>query len=140
MAPGAQLQEQSVFVSQGPPQEPHKQPVQPSMPPPSLQMGMMNGSKMHISGAKGQLPPNFGPAALFNHFSSMFENNQVGNNQVWGPRHLPTCTPPEQPYNGPPAYIAAIGQMEGAMPPSDGSKAPGYRCTSQRIISSPIGE
>ncbi|XP_062867812.1 ankyrin repeat and KH domain-containing protein 1 isoform X2 [Trichomycterus rosablanca] len=152
MAPGAPLQEQqSVFVPPGPPQEPHKQqqPAQPSlapanMPPTSLQMsstmGMMNGSKMHIHSGKGQMPPNFGPAALFNHFSSIFESNQVGNNQVWGGScHLSTCNPPEQPYNGPPAYISGMGQIESAMPPPDGSKAPGYRCTSQRIVSSPIG-
>ncbi|XP_076836870.1 ankyrin repeat and KH domain-containing protein 1 isoform X2 [Brachyhypopomus gauderio] len=151
MAPGATMQEQQpVFVPQGVTQEPHKQQqaAQPglaaaNMPPPSMQMpstmGMMNGSQMHLHGGKAQLPPNFGPAALFNHFSSIFDSNQVSNNQVWGACHLPTRTPPEQPYSAPPAYMGGMGQMENTMAPPDGSKAPGYRCTSQRIVSSPIG-
>uniref|UniRef100_A0A8C8FXV6 K Homology domain-containing protein n=1 Tax=Oncorhynchus tshawytscha TaxID=74940 RepID=A0A8C8FXV6_ONCTS len=97
-------------------------------------MGMMNGSQMHSHGGKTQqLPPNYGPNALFNHFSSMFDSNQVGNNQVWGACHLPARTPPEQPYMG------GMGQMEKVMPAPDGSKAPGYRCNSQRIVTSPIG-
>ncbi|KAJ8408895.1 hypothetical protein AAFF_G00247130 [Aldrovandia affinis] len=150
LAPGGALQEQpSVFVPSGGPQDPLKQQQQQQqqqqgMPTPSLQMssamGIMNGSQMHIhGGAKAQLPPNFGPAALFNHFSSMFDSNQVGNNQVWGACHLPTRTPPEQAYSAPPPYMGGMGQMEGVMPPPDGSKAPGYRCASQRIVSSPIG-
>lgn len=154
MAPGTLQEQQSVFVPPGAPQEPLKQqqqqpPSQPNMaptgmPPPSLPMsstmGMINGSQMHLHSGKAQLPPNFGPAALFNHFSSIFDSNQVGNNQVWGACHLPARTPPEQPYSGPPtAYIGGMGQMENVMPP-DGSKAPGYRCTSQRMVSSPIGE
>ncbi|CAM4668988.1 unnamed protein product [Leuciscus chuanchicus] len=155
MASGALQEQQSVFVPQGASQEPLKQqqqqqqpPPQPNlaptgMPPPSLSMsstmGMINGSQMHLHSGKAQLPPNFGPAALFNHFSSIFDNNQVGNNQVWGACHLPTRTPSEQPYSAPPnAYIGGMGQMENVMPP-DGSKAPGYRCTSQRMVSSPIG-
>uniref|UniRef100_A0A8C1D4Z3 Ankyrin repeat and KH domain containing 1 n=1 Tax=Cyprinus carpio carpio TaxID=630221 RepID=A0A8C1D4Z3_CYPCA len=149
----ASLQEQqSVFVPPGASQELLKQqqpPPQPSlaqtgMPPPSLPMsstmGMINGSQMHLHSGKAQLPPNFGPAAIFNHFSSIFDSNQVGNNQVWGACHLPACTPPEQPYSTPTnAYISGMGQIESVIPPPDGSKAPGYRCTSQRIVSSPIG-
>lgn len=101
----------------------------------SSNMGMMNGSQMHIHGGKAQqLPPNYGPTALFNHFSSMFDSNQVGNNQVWGACHLPARNPPEQPYMG------GMGQMEKVMPAPDGSKAPGYRCNSQRIVTSPIGK
>ena len=128
------------------PQEPMKQQQQQGMAPPSLQMssaiGVLNGSQMHLhaGGGKAQLPPNFGPAALFNHFSSMFDSNQVGNSQVWGACHLPTRNPPDQAYGPPPAYMGGMGQMEGVMPPPDGSKAPGYRCTSQRIVNSPIGE
>lgn len=151
MPPGA-LQEQQ-FVPPGASQEPLKQQQQQQqpqppmggtgMPPPSLSMsstiGMINGSQMHLHSGKAQLPPNFGPAALFNHFSSIFDNNQVGNNQVWGACHLPTRTPPEQAYNAQTAaYIAGVGQMESVMPP-DGSKAPGYRCSSHRMVSSPIG-
>uniref|UniRef100_A0A671S427 Ankyrin repeat and KH domain-containing protein 1-like n=1 Tax=Sinocyclocheilus anshuiensis TaxID=1608454 RepID=A0A671S427_9TELE len=152
MTPGALPEQQSVFVPPGASQEPLKQqqpPPQPSlaptgMPPPSLQMsstmGMINGSQMHLHSGKAQLPPNFGPAAIFNHFSSIFDSNQVGNNQVWGACHLPARTPPEQPYSAPTnAYISGMGQIESVIPPPDGSKAPGYRC-SQRIVSSPIGE
>uniref|UniRef100_A0A672QB91 Ankyrin repeat and KH domain-containing protein 1-like n=1 Tax=Sinocyclocheilus grahami TaxID=75366 RepID=A0A672QB91_SINGR len=153
MTPGALPEQQSVFVPPGASQEPHKQqqpPPQPSlaptgMPPPSLQMsstmGMINGSQMHLHSGKAQLPPNFGPAAIFNHFSSIFDSNQVGNNQVWGACHLPARNPPEQPYSAPTnAYISGMGQIESVIPPPDGSKAPGYRCSSQRIVSSPIGE
>lgn len=151
MAPGALQEQQSVFVPPGATQETLKQqpPPQPTlapagMPPPSLPMsstmGMINGSQMHLHSGKAQLPPNFGPAALFNHFSSIFDNNQVGNNQVWGACHLPARTPPEQPYSGTTnAYIGGMGQMESVMPPPDGSKAPGYRCSTQRMVSSPIG-
>ncbi|XP_066501518.1 ankyrin repeat and KH domain-containing protein 1 isoform X2 [Hoplias malabaricus] len=146
MATGAPLQEQQ-FVPPGATQEPLKQqqPPQPSlatasMPPPSLQMpspmSMMNGSQIHAHGGKAQLPPNFGPTALFNHLSSIFDSNQVGNNQVWGACHLPTRTPAEQSYSAPPAYMGGMGQMEA---PPDGSKAPGYRYASQRIVPSPIG-
>ncbi|XP_056302439.1 ankyrin repeat and KH domain-containing protein 1 isoform X1 [Danio aesculapii] len=153
MAPGALQEQQSVFVPPGATQETLKQQQQPppqptlapaGMPPPSLPMsstmGMINGSQMHLHSGKAQLPPNFGPAALFNHFSSIFDNNQVGNNQVWGACHLPARTPPEQPYSGTTnAYIGGMGQMESVMPPPDGSKAPGYRCSTQRMVSSPIG-
>uniref|UniRef100_A0A4W5LX87 Ankyrin repeat and KH domain containing 1 n=1 Tax=Hucho hucho TaxID=62062 RepID=A0A4W5LX87_9TELE len=137
MPAGTSTQEHhSVFVSSGASQEQHqKQPQQyanQGMAPPS--MGMMNGSQMHSHGGKAQqLPPNYGPTTLFNHFSSMFDSNQVGNNQVWGACHMPARTPPEQPYMG------GIGQMENVMPAPDGSKAPGYRCNSQRIVTSPIG-
>ncbi|CAB1353025.1 unnamed protein product, partial [Coregonus sp. 'balchen'] len=151
MAAGASPQEhQSVFVPSGASQEQHQKQQQQhanhGMAPPSMQqqmssnMGMMNGSQMHIHGVKAQqLPPNYGPTALFNHFSSMFDSNQVGNNQVWGACHLPARTPPEQPYTAPPAYMGGMGQMENVMPPPDGSKAPGYRCDTQRIVTSPIG-
>ena len=77
---------------QEPPKQPQSQaqvshlPQQPSMPPQSQgpphqvpsSMGMMNGSQMqhvHGGGKPQQMPPNFGPAALFNHFSSIFDNN-----------------------------------------------------------------
>ncbi|KAI2651307.1 Ankyrin repeat and KH domain-containing protein 1 [Labeo rohita] len=144
MAPGSLPEQQSVFVPPGASQETLKQqqqqqpPPQPSlaptgMPPPSLPMsstmGMINGSQMHLHSGKAQLPPNFGPAAIFNHFSSIFDSNQVGNNQVWGACHLPARTPPEQTYSAPTnAYISGMGQIESVIPPPDGSKAPGYRC------------
>uniref|UniRef100_A0A8C9T4K5 Ankyrin repeat and KH domain containing 1 n=1 Tax=Scleropages formosus TaxID=113540 RepID=A0A8C9T4K5_SCLFO len=126
LAPGGALNEHpSVFTLQ----DPLKQQQQPPA-------HMMNGSQMHIHAGKAQLPPNFGPTALFNHFSSIFDNSQVGNNHVWGTCHLPTRTPPEQAYSAPPTYMSSMGQMENVLPPPDSSKAPGYRCTSQRIVSS----
>uniref|UniRef100_A0A668AVP9 Ankyrin repeat and KH domain containing 1 n=1 Tax=Myripristis murdjan TaxID=586833 RepID=A0A668AVP9_9TELE len=157
--PQQQQQQQSVFVPLNAQQEPPKptqtQATQPTTLPPQAQaqapgslqvssnLGMMNGSQMqHVpSAAKPQqMPPNFGPAGLFN-FSSIFDNNnQVGNNQVWGACHLPARSPPEQSYSAPPAYLG-IGQMENMMPPPppDSSKAPGYRSASQRMVNSPIG-
>lgn len=59
---------------------------------------------------------------------------------MWGACHLPARSPPEQSYSAPPAYMS-MGQMESMMPPppQDGSKAPGYRSASQRMVNSPIG-
>ncbi|KAJ8406126.1 hypothetical protein AAFF_G00310140 [Aldrovandia affinis] len=132
-------EQQSVFVPLSAPQELPKQ-QQHGGPPPlqaSSAVGMINGSQVHLHATKGQLPPNFGPAALFNHFGSIFDSSQVGNNQVWGACHLPSRAQAEQPYSAPSAYMG-MGQMESVMPPPDGSKAPGYRNASQRIVSSPI--
>ncbi|KAM4621792.1 ankyrin repeat and KH domain-containing protein 1 isoform 1-T1 [Polymixia lowei] len=150
--PQQQQQQQSVFVPHNTQQEPPKQTQAPqpaNLPAQvagSLQvssnLGMMNGSQMqHVASAvkPQQMPPNFGPAGLFN-FSSIFDNNnQVGNNQVWGACHLPARSPPEQSYSAPPTYMG-MGQMENIMPPPppDSSKAPGYRSTSQRMVNSPI--
>uniref|UniRef100_A0A3P8T2I2 Ankyrin repeat and KH domain containing 1 n=1 Tax=Amphiprion percula TaxID=161767 RepID=A0A3P8T2I2_AMPPE len=128
-----QQQQQSVFV-------PFTQ--APGSLQVSANLGMMNGSQMqHVAsaGKPQQIPPNFGPAGLFN-FSSIFDNNsQVGNSQVWG-CHLPARSPPDQSYSAPPAYMS-MGQMENMMPPPppDSSKAPGYRSASQRMVNSPIG-
>ena len=91
-------QQQSVFVPFSAQQESTKQiQIQTSQPttlPPQAQtqtqgslqvsanLGMMNGSQMHVAstGKPQHIPANFGPAGLFN-FSSIFENNnQVG----WG--------------------------------------------------------
>lgn len=87
-----QQQQQSVFVPFSPQQEPTKQnQIQTSQPttlPPQAQtqtqgslqvsanLGMMNGSQMHVAstGKPQQIPANFGPAGLFN-FSSIFDNN-----------------------------------------------------------------
>lgn len=93
-----QQQQQSVFVPFSAQQEPTKQTQiqtsQPTTMPPQAQtqtqgplqvsanLGMMNGSQMHVAntGKPQQIPANFGPAGLFN-FSSIFDNsNQVG----WG--------------------------------------------------------
>ncbi|XP_029957257.1 ankyrin repeat and KH domain-containing protein 1 isoform X6 [Salarias fasciatus] len=157
-----QQQQQSVFVpfsaQQEPPKQTPNQTSQPTSLPPQAQnqaqaqapgslqvsanLGMINGSQIqHVAGAgkPQQIPPNFGPAGLFN-FSSIFDNNsQVGNSQVWGACHLPARSPPEQSYSAPQAYMS-MGQMENMMPPPppDSSKAPGYRSASQRMVNSPI--
>lgn len=97
-----QQQQQSVFVpfnaQQEPPKQTQNQTSQPTNLPPQAQtqaqaqgpgslqvsanLGMMNGSQMqHVAnaGKPQQIPPNFGPAGLFN-FSSIFDNNsQVSN-------------------------------------------------------------
>lgn len=86
-------QQQSVFVPfsahQEPPKQTQNQTSQPNTLPPQAQtqaqgslqvsanLGMMNGSQMqHVAsaGKPQQMPPNFGPAGLFN-FSSIFDNN-----------------------------------------------------------------
>ncbi|XP_077465534.1 ankyrin repeat and KH domain-containing protein 1 isoform X1 [Stigmatopora argus] len=151
-----QQQSQSVFVPFNPQQESVKQSQNQTSQPTSLtaqaqshaqsslqvsaNLGMMNGSQIqHAPNAGKQMPPNFGPAGLFN-FSSIFDNNnQVGNNQVWGACHLPARSPPEPSYSGPPAFVN-VGQMESMIPPPppDNSKAPGYRSASQRMVNSPI--
>uniref|UniRef100_H2LRI7 Ankyrin repeat and KH domain containing 1 n=1 Tax=Oryzias latipes TaxID=8090 RepID=H2LRI7_ORYLA len=104
----------------------------------SVNMGIINGSQMpHVTGAgkPQQIPPNFGPAGLFS-ISSIFDNSQVGNSQVWGACHLPARSPPEQSYSAHPPFV--MGQMENMMPPPppDSSKAPGYRPVSQAISGS----
>ncbi|XP_061643167.1 ankyrin repeat and KH domain-containing protein 1 isoform X3 [Phyllopteryx taeniolatus] len=151
-----QQQSQSVFVPFNPQQEPVKQTQNQASQSTSLplqaqsqaqgslhvsaNLGLMNGSQIqHVANAGKQMPPNFGPAGLFN-FSSIFDNNnQVGNNQVWGACHLPARSPPEPSYSAPPAYVN-VGQMESMIPPPppDNSKAPGYRSASQRMVNSPI--
>ncbi|KAJ7997313.1 hypothetical protein DPEC_G00227670 [Dallia pectoralis] len=135
IAAGASLQEhQSVFVPSGATQEQKQQQQITSG------VGMVNGSQLHVHGAKAQhLPPSYGPTAVFNHFGSMFDSGPAGNSQVWGACHLPTRVPPEQPYGAPPTYMQGMGQMDNTMAPQDGSKAPGYRCGAQRIVTSPIG-
>ncbi|XP_058852019.1 ankyrin repeat and KH domain-containing protein 1-like isoform X6 [Acipenser ruthenus] len=140
MVPGSALQQeqQSVFVPSAQSQDPIKQ----AGMPPSMQLSsisMMNGSQVHFNHGNKALPPNFSPAAIFNHFSSIFDNSQVNTNPVWGACHLPTRTPPDQAYNAPATYMSNMGQLENVLPP-DGSKAPGYRSASQRIVTSPIGE
>ncbi|MGH0116772.1 UNVERIFIED_CONTAM: hypothetical protein FKN15_051498 [Acipenser sinensis] len=138
MVPGSALQQeqQSVFVPSAQSQDPIKQ----AGVPPSMQLSsisMMNGSQVHFNHGNKALPPNFSPAAIFNHFSSIFDNSQVNTNPVWGACHLPTRTPPDQAYNAPATYMSNMGQLENVLPP-DGSKAPGYRSASQRIVTSPI--
>uniref|UniRef100_A0A3Q2XHJ6 Ankyrin repeat and KH domain containing 1 n=1 Tax=Hippocampus comes TaxID=109280 RepID=A0A3Q2XHJ6_HIPCM len=86
-----QQQSQSVFVPFNPQQEPAKQTQNQTSQSTSLplhaqsqaqsslqvsaNLGMINGSQIqHVANAGKQMPPNFGPAGLFN-FSSIFDNN-----------------------------------------------------------------
>uniref|UniRef100_A0A3Q2FVZ2 Ankyrin repeat and KH domain containing 1 n=1 Tax=Cyprinodon variegatus TaxID=28743 RepID=A0A3Q2FVZ2_CYPVA len=125
------------------PPPPHSQGQAPGSLQASANLGIMNGSQMqHIAGTgkAQQIPPNISHVGLFN-FSSIFDNSsQVGNSAMWGACHLPTRSPPEQSYSAPPAYMN-MGQMENMMPPppTESSKAPGYRSASQRMVNSPIG-
>uniref|UniRef100_A0A6Q2ZIT2 K Homology domain-containing protein n=1 Tax=Esox lucius TaxID=8010 RepID=A0A6Q2ZIT2_ESOLU len=84
--------QQQQFISHNTQQQQPKQSPHPAQAPsmlPQSSMGLMNGSQMQQAhgGAKPQpMPPNFGPAALFNHFSSMFDNNnQVGGKDALKP-------------------------------------------------------
>ncbi|XP_048884161.1 ankyrin repeat and KH domain-containing protein 1-like isoform X3 [Brienomyrus brachyistius] len=130
-----------VLVPLSMPQEASKLPqasTVPALPQVSSAVGVINGSQVHVPGTKGQLHASFSTATLLTHFSSMFDSGQVGTNQVWGACHLPARSPPEQAYNAPPVYVGSVSQPESTASLPDGSKAPGYRSTSQRIVSSPI--
>uniref|UniRef100_A0A670J3F5 Ankyrin repeat and KH domain containing 1 n=1 Tax=Podarcis muralis TaxID=64176 RepID=A0A670J3F5_PODMU len=140
MVPNANIHQepQSIFVT-------NAVPLTPSQgPPPTVQlsspMNVMNGSQMHINPANKSLPPTFGPATLFNHFSSLFDSNQVPANQGWGDCPLSTRGAAEQPYTVQSTFLgnSVMGHMENVHP--DNSKAPGFRPPSQRVSTSPVGE
>uniref|UniRef100_A0A670J3V4 Ankyrin repeat and KH domain containing 1 n=1 Tax=Podarcis muralis TaxID=64176 RepID=A0A670J3V4_PODMU len=136
MVPNANIHQepQSIFVT-------NAVPLTPSQgPPPTVQlsspMNVMNGSQMHINPANKSLPPTFGPATLFNHFSSLFDSNQVPANQGWGDCPLSTRGAAEQPYTVQSTFLgnSVMGHMENVHP--DNSKAPGFRPPSQRVSTS----
>ncbi|XP_053253442.1 ankyrin repeat and KH domain-containing protein 1 isoform X9 [Podarcis raffonei] len=140
MVPNANIHQepQSIFVT-------NAVPLTPSQgPPPTVQlsspMNVMNGSQMHINPANKSLPPTFGPATLFNHFSSLFDSNQVPANQGWGDCPLSTRGAADQPYTVQSTFLgnSVMGHMENVHP--DNSKAPGFRPPSQRVSTSPVGE
>ncbi|MGH0143026.1 UNVERIFIED_CONTAM: hypothetical protein FKN15_077375 [Acipenser sinensis] len=86
MVPGSALQQeqQSVFVPSAQSQDPIKQ----AGVPPSMQLSsisIMNGSQVHFNHGNKALPPNFSPAAIFNHFSSIFDNSQMTPGHTLGP-------------------------------------------------------
>ncbi|XP_062986202.1 ankyrin repeat and KH domain-containing protein 1 isoform X7 [Elgaria multicarinata webbii] len=137
MVPNANLHQepQSIFVT-------NAVPLTPSQgPPPTVQlsspMNVMNGSQMHINPANKSLPPTFGPATLFNHFSSLFDSNQVPANQGWGDCPLSTRAAADQPFTVQSTFIgnSVLGHMENVHP--DNSKAPGFR-PPQRVSTSPV--
>uniref|UniRef100_A0A4X2KS60 Ankyrin repeat and KH domain containing 1 n=1 Tax=Vombatus ursinus TaxID=29139 RepID=A0A4X2KS60_VOMUR len=128
---------QSIFVTNPVPLTP------PQGPPAAVQlssaMSIMNGSQMHINPANKSLPPTFGPATLFNHFSSLFDSNQVPANQGWGDCPLSSRAATDPSFTVQSAFLgnSILGHLENVHP--DNSKAPGFRPPSQRVSTSPVG-
>lgn len=140
VVPNANLHQdpQSIFVT-------NQVPLTPSQGPPaavqlSSAMNVMNGSQMHINPANKSLPPTFGPATLFNHFSSLFDSNQVPSNQGWGDCPLSTRAAADPSYTVQSTFLnnSMLGHVENVHP--DNSKAPGFRPPSQRVSTSPVGK
>uniref|UniRef100_A0A8C4UYW1 Ankyrin repeat and KH domain-containing protein 1 n=1 Tax=Falco tinnunculus TaxID=100819 RepID=A0A8C4UYW1_FALTI len=136
VVPNANLHQdpQSIFVT-------NQVPLAPSQGPPaavqlSSAMNVMNGSQMHINPANKSLPPTFGPATLFNHFSSLFDSNQVPANQGWGDCPLSTRAAADPSFTVQSTFLnnAVLGHVENAHP--DNSKAPGFRPPSQQVSTS----
>ncbi|KFQ10175.1 Ankyrin repeat and KH domain-containing protein 1, partial [Leptosomus discolor] len=139
VVPNANLHQdpQSIFVT-------NQVPLTPSQGPPaavqlSSAMNVMNGSQMHINPANKSLPPTFGPATLFNHFSSLFDSNQVPANQGWGDCPLSTRAAADPSFTVQSTFLnnSVLGHVENVHP--DSSKAPGFRPPSQRVSTSPVG-
>ncbi|KFP65664.1 Ankyrin repeat and KH domain-containing protein 1, partial [Cariama cristata] len=139
VVPNANLHQdpQSIFVT-------NQVPLTPSQGPPaavqlSSAMNIMNGSQMHINPANKSLPPTFGPATLFNHFSSLFDSNQVPANQGWGDCPLSTRAAADPSFTVQSTFLnnSVLGHVENVHP--DNSKAPGFRPPSQRVSTSPVG-
>ncbi|XP_061045673.1 ankyrin repeat and KH domain-containing protein 1 isoform X8 [Eubalaena glacialis] len=128
---------QSIFVTNPVPLTP------PQGPPAAVQlssaMNIMNGSQMHINPASKSLPPTFGPATLFNHFSSLFDSSQVPANQGWGDGPLSSRVTADASFTVQSAFLgnSVLGHLENVHP--DNSKAPGFRSPSQRVSTSPVG-
>uniref|UniRef100_A0A7M4E175 Ankyrin repeat and KH domain containing 1 n=1 Tax=Crocodylus porosus TaxID=8502 RepID=A0A7M4E175_CROPO len=137
VVPNANLHQdpQSIFVT-------NPVPLTPSQGPPaavqlSSAMNVMNGSQMHINPANKSLPPTFGPATLFNHFSSLFDSNQVPANQGWGDCPLSTRAAADPSFTVQSTFLnnSVLGHVENVHP--DNSKAPGFRPPSQRVSTNP---
>uniref|UniRef100_A0A8C0C4C4 Ankyrin repeat and KH domain-containing protein 1 n=1 Tax=Buteo japonicus TaxID=224669 RepID=A0A8C0C4C4_9AVES len=136
VVPNANLHQdpQSIFVT-------NQVPLTPSQGPPaavqlSSAMNVMNGSQMHINPTNKSLPPTFGPATLFNHFSSLFDSNQVPANQGWGDCPLSTRAAADPSFTVQSTFLnnSVLGHVENVHP--DNSKAPGFRPPSQRVSTS----
>uniref|UniRef100_A0A803V1M5 Ankyrin repeat and KH domain containing 1 n=1 Tax=Ficedula albicollis TaxID=59894 RepID=A0A803V1M5_FICAL len=136
VVPNANLHQdpQSIFVT-------NQVPLTPSQGPPaavqlSSAMNVINGSQMHINPANKSLPPAFGPATLFNHFSSLFDSNQVPANQAWGDCPLSTRAAADPSFTVQSTFLnnSVLGHVENVHP--DNSKAPGFRPPSQRVSTS----
>ncbi|XP_048187322.1 ankyrin repeat and KH domain-containing protein 1 isoform X10 [Perognathus longimembris pacificus] len=128
---------QSIFVT-------NPVPLTPTQGPPaavqlSSAVNIMNGSQMHINPANKPLQTAFGPATLFNHFSSLFDSSQVPANQGWGDGPLPSRVAADASFTVQSAFLgnSVLGHLENMHP--DNSKAPGFRPPSQRVSTSPVG-
>ncbi|KAG5844226.1 hypothetical protein ANANG_G00160120 [Anguilla anguilla] len=111
----------------------------PGMAPPSLPMGMMNGSQMHLHGAgKGPLPPTSAPPPSSTISAACSTAARWATARCGARATCPPAPRPSRPTAPRPPTWAAWGRWRASCPP-DSSKAPGYRCGSQRIVSSPIG-
>uniref|UniRef100_A0A2K6KHH1 Ankyrin repeat and KH domain containing 1 n=1 Tax=Rhinopithecus bieti TaxID=61621 RepID=A0A2K6KHH1_RHIBE len=139
MVPNATIHQdpQSIFVTNPVTLTP------PQGPPATVQLSsavnIMNGSQMHINPANKSLPPTFGPATLFNHFSSLFDSSQVPANQGWGDGPLSSRVAADASFTVQSAFLgnSVLGHLENMHP--DNSKAPGFRPPSQRVSTSPVG-
>ncbi|XP_055245171.1 ankyrin repeat and KH domain-containing protein 1 isoform X29 [Gorilla gorilla gorilla] len=139
MVPNATIHQdpQSIFVTNPVTLTP------PQGPPAAVQLSsavnIMNGSQMHINPANKSLPPTFGPATLFNHFSSLFDSSQVPANQGWGDGPLSSRVATDASFTVQSAFLgnSVLGHLENMHP--DNSKAPGFRPPSQRVSTSPVG-
>ncbi|KAL6083417.1 hypothetical protein STEG23_013165, partial [Scotinomys teguina] len=128
---------QSIFVTNPVPL------TAPQGPPTAVQLSsavnIMSGSQMHINPTNKSLQPTFGPATLFNHFSSLFDSSQVPANQGWGDGPLPSRVAADASFTVQSAFLSnsVLGHLENVHP--DNSKAPGFRPPSQRVSTSPVG-
>nr|XP_044988824.1 ankyrin repeat and KH domain-containing protein 1 isoform X8 [Jaculus jaculus] len=128
---------QSIFVTNPVPLTP------PQGPPAAVQLSsavnIMNGSQMHLNPANKSLQPTFGPATLFNHFSSLFDSSQVPANQGWGDGPMSSRVAADASFTVQSAFLGSsvLGHLENVHP--DNSKAPGFRPPSQRVSTSPVG-
>uniref|UniRef100_A0A8C8SW79 K Homology domain-containing protein n=1 Tax=Pelusios castaneus TaxID=367368 RepID=A0A8C8SW79_9SAUR len=139
VVPNANLHQdhQSIFVTNSVPLTPSQ--GAPAAVQLSSAMNVMNGSQMHINPANKSLPPTFGPATLFNHFSSLFDSNQVPANPGWGDCPLSSRAAADPSFTVQSAFLSnsVLGHIENVHP--DNSKAPGFRPPSQRVSTSPVG-
>uniref|UniRef100_A0A8C8STY5 K Homology domain-containing protein n=1 Tax=Pelusios castaneus TaxID=367368 RepID=A0A8C8STY5_9SAUR len=140
VVPNANLHQdhQSIFVTNSVPLTPSQ--GAPAAVQLSSAMNVMNGSQMHINPANKSLPPTFGPATLFNHFSSLFDSNQVPANPGWGDCPLSSRAAADPSFTVQSAFLSnsVLGHIENVHP--DNSKAPGFRPPSQRVSTSPVGK
>ncbi|XP_069055397.1 ankyrin repeat and KH domain-containing protein 1 isoform X3 [Pleurodeles waltl] len=131
---------QSIFVTNSgclAPQDSIKQ-IPPTAVPLSSLVNIMNGSQLHMNAPNKHLPSTFGPAAIFNNFSSLFES-QVPVSQNWGGCPLSSRTGADQTFTAQSPYLnnSVLGHLENVHY-SDGSKAPGFRQPTQRLSTGPL--